>query len=76
MSKEYADYQKLKHNSEYLEMLDRGYEDIRHGKGVHKTKQRIRSGIEGLLKVPPEGDIKKLKGMNDGSMRLRIARYR
>ena len=52
---------KYKKNAvKYIESLDRN------------TKQRIRSGIEGLLKVPPEGDIKKLKGMNDGSIRLRI----
>ncbi len=40
------------------------------------TKRRIRKGIEGLTKNPPEGDIKPIQGMNDGSLRLRIGGYR
>ena len=40
------------------------------------TKQRIRVGIEGLTKTPPEGDIKLMQGFSDGRLRLRIGKYR
>lgn len=40
------------------------------------TKKRIKKGIEGLLKNPPEGDIKRMQGLNDGSLRLRVGGYR
>ncbi len=40
------------------------------------TKRRIRDGIEGLTKIAPEGDIKALQGVQDGSLRLRIGGYR
>ncbi|ESU72927.1 plasmid stabilization system [Geobacillus kaustophilus GBlys] len=33
------------------------------------------SGLQGLLAIPPQGDIKKLKGQ-DGLYRLRIGTYR
>jgi len=39
-------------------------------------KQRIRSAINGLTKLPPVGDIKPLQGVSDGSMRLRVGKYR
>lgn len=40
------------------------------------TKQRIRDGILGLTKKPPEGDIRPLQGYNDGRKRLRVGKYR
>ena len=40
------------------------------------TKQRIREAIEGLTKKPPEGDIKPMEGSKDGTMRLRVGKYR
>lgn len=40
------------------------------------TKHRIKEGIEGLTKKPPEGDIKHMQGYTDGRMRLRIGKYR
>ena len=40
------------------------------------TKQRIRDGILGLTKKPPEGDIRPLQGFNDGRQRLRVGKYR
>ena len=36
------------------------------------TKQRIRDGILGLTKKPPEGDIRPLQGYYDGRQRLRV----
>jgi mRNA interferase RelE/StbE len=39
-------------------------------------KQRIKTGIEGLLEVPPKGDIKQMQGINPPVYRLRIGRYR
>lgn len=36
----------------------------------------IREGIDGLIKSPPEGDIKPLKGCKDGRMRLCLGGYR
>lgn len=50
--------------AKYIEKLDR------------PTKQRIKAGIEGLTKEPPEGDIKLLQGYTDGRKRLRIGKYR
>lgn len=40
------------------------------------TKQRIKTGIEGLTEQPPRGDIKTLQGYSDGRKRLRIGKYR
>lgn len=40
------------------------------------TKQRIKTGIEGLTENPPKGDIKPLQGYSDGRKRLRIGNYR
>ena len=40
------------------------------------TKKRIKAGIEGLIKEPPQGDIKRLQGYDDGGKRLRIGKYR
>lgn len=40
------------------------------------TKQRIKNGIEGLIKKPPEGDIRMMQGYSDGRKRLRIGKYR
>lgn len=40
------------------------------------TKQRIKAGILGLTKKPPDGDIKPLQGYHDGRQRLRIGKYR
>jgi len=37
-------------------------------------KLRIKSGIEGLLEVPPRGDIKQIRGSL--TYRLRIGKYR
>ncbi len=37
---------------------------------------RIREGIAGLTKKPPEGDMKPLRGFQDGRMRLRIGSWR
>jgi mRNA-degrading endonuclease RelE of RelBE toxin-antitoxin system len=39
-------------------------------------KQRIKTGIEGLLEVPPKGDIKQMQGINPPIIRLRIGKYR
>lgn len=41
-----------------------------------KSVVRIREGIEGLTKLPPEGDIKVMKGRTDGTKRLRIGSWR
>lgn len=40
------------------------------------TKQRIKTGIEGLTLSPPKGDIKMLQGYSDNRKRLRIGKYR
>lgn len=40
------------------------------------TKQRIKLGIEGLTKTPPEGDIKLMQGYTDSRYRLRVGKYR
>ncbi|MGI6435071.1 MAG: type II toxin-antitoxin system RelE family toxin [Syntrophomonadaceae bacterium] len=39
-------------------------------------KLRIKSGIEGLLELPPRGDIKNIRGSNSLTYRLRIGKYR
>ena len=39
-------------------------------------KQRTKTGIEGLLEVPPKGDIKQIQGINPSIFRLRIGKYR
>ena len=39
-------------------------------------KQRIKTGIEGLLEVPPKGDIKQVHGSNLLIYRLRTGKYR
>lgn len=39
------------------------------------TKQRIKTGIEGLTGYPPKGDIKIMQGYKDGRKRLRIGKY-
>lgn len=41
-----------------------------------EVKQRIKHGIEGLLEVPPQGDIKQLQVSNSRIYRLRIGKYR
>lgn len=53
-----------KRAAKYIEKLDR------------PTKQRIKAGIEGLTKEPPEGDIRLLQGYADGRKRLRVGKYR
>ncbi|MBQ3702584.1 MAG: type II toxin-antitoxin system RelE/ParE family toxin [Oscillospiraceae bacterium] len=58
--------------------------EIRYSKIAQKTiesydrptKQRIKAGIEGLTKTPPEGDIKQMQGYTDGRLRLRVGKYR
>ncbi|KDE46740.1 type II toxin-antitoxin system RelE/ParE family toxin [Geobacillus sp. CAMR5420] len=39
------------------------------------VQERLAFGLQGLLAIPPQGDIKKLKGQ-DGLYRLRIGTYR
>lgn len=39
-------------------------------------KQRIKKAIEGLLQLPPQGDIKTLQGFSDNRKRLRVGKYR
>lgn len=39
-------------------------------------KLRIKVGIEGLLEVPPKGDIKQMQGVVPPAFRLRIGKYR
>ena len=48
----------------YIESLDK------------PTKQRIKTGIEGLTDNPPKGDIKTMQGYSDGRKRLRVGKYR
>lgn len=48
----------------YIESLDK------------PTKQRIKTGIEGLTENPPKGDIKTMQGYSDGRKRLRVGKYR
>lgn len=40
-----------------------------------RYRQNILTSIEGLIKIPPEGDIKPLKGYNNTN-RLRVSKYR
>ena len=40
------------------------------------TKLRIKTGIEGLIEVPPIGDIKMMQGLSPQGYRLRIGKYR
>lgn len=40
------------------------------------TKQRIKTAIIGLTLKPPKGDIKIMRGFDDGRMRLRVGQYR
>lgn len=40
-----------------------------------KTRKRIEVAIQGLKIVPPQGDIKKLKGIK-GELRLRVGDWR
>ena len=42
----------------------------------HSTKQRIKDGIEGLVRIPPEGDIKQMQGLKTIAYRLRVGKYR
>ena len=39
-------------------------------------KHRIKEGIEGLTQEPPIGDIKRLKGFQSTTYRLRIGKFR
>ena len=41
-----------------------------------RSVTRIRTAINGLLSVPPEGDIKPMQGYNDGRKRLRVGHWR
>ena len=58
--------------------------EIRYSKSAVKfinsldkvTKQRIKTGIEGLTNIPPIGDIKQMQGFSDNRCRLRIGKYR
>ena len=38
--------------------------------------ERIREAISGLTLTPPQGDIKLMKGYNDGRKRLRVGSWR
>ncbi|WP_315265008.1 type II toxin-antitoxin system RelE/ParE family toxin [Tannerella forsythia] len=40
------------------------------------TKRRIQESVNGLLEVPPKGDIKAMQGQPSGTFRLRIGKYR
>ena len=41
-----------------------------------ETVDRIRQAIDGLTRIPPEGDIKTMRGYSDGRQRLRVGKYR
>ncbi|MBQ7974912.1 MAG: type II toxin-antitoxin system RelE/ParE family toxin [Clostridia bacterium] len=41
-----------------------------------KSVDRIRQAVDGLIHIPPEGDIKPLKGYEDGRKRLRVGTWR
>ena len=41
-----------------------------------KSVDRIKDAIHGLTLVPPEGDIKLMKGYNYGRKRLRVGSWR
>lgn len=36
----------------------------------------IKNKIDGLTKIPPEGDVKPLQGYSDNYFRLRVGKYR
>ena len=38
--------------------------------------QRIRQAVDGLTKIPPDGDIKIMQGFSDDRQRLRVGKYR
>ena len=40
------------------------------------TQQRMKNGIDGLLEIPPKGDIKVMQGQPVGTYRLRVGKYR
>lgn len=40
------------------------------------TQQRIKDEIDGLLEIPPKGDIKVMQGQPVGTYRLRVGKYR
>lgn len=40
------------------------------------TQQRMKDGIDGLLEIPPKGDIKVMQGQPIGTYRLRVGKYR
>lgn len=40
------------------------------------TRTRILNAIQGLWQNPPIGDIKPMKGYDDGRQRLRVGKYR
>lgn len=41
-----------------------------------KIAEKIIEAIQGLAYSPPKGDIKPMRGYNDGTMRLRVGGYR
>ncbi len=41
-----------------------------------KLRDQIKEGIEGIKVIPSKGDVKPMKGYDDGRMRLRIGKYR
>lgn len=58
--------------------------EIRYSKSALKflskldknSVDRIKDAIHGLTSVPPEGDIKLMKGYSDGRKRLRVGSWR
>ncbi|RXI96293.1 type II toxin-antitoxin system RelE/ParE family toxin [Anaerobacillus alkaliphilus] len=60
-----SDYKLIYHKSavKFIAKLDKN------------SQERIITGLKGLLSIPPEGDIKSLKGYS-GLYRLRIGSYR
>lgn len=59
--------------------------EVRYSKEAQKsinkmdkpTKARIKKAIEGLRVIPPQGDIKEMKGIElHGYMRVRVGQYR
>ena len=60
-----SDYKLIYHKSavKFIAKLDKN------------SQERIVTGLKGLLSIPPEGDIKSLKG-HTGLYRLRIGSYR
>jgi len=49
-------------------------------KAIHamdvKTKERMKTAIQGLTEKPPKGDIKPMATYKDGRYRLRVGGYR